>query len=124
MLQWSGVLMVVGLIGCLASAWLETHGLISFFFIAAIGSAGCCLTSYRNEHGLWILASLFLLLYSFIYVVFVLGQIRDALRGAVPDPAGVTVDFAVGLALLATNIRFLIQAARYNWCFVNKNGHH
>lgn len=61
------------------------------------------------------LALPFLFVNAFIYICICIGQFRDGWQGARPDSFLLTLDVAMGTALLLISVRFLIRIARENY---------
>jgi hypothetical protein len=91
------------------------HGTVTGFLAIGLGASGGAFTKWRSERGLWMLAILFLLMNAFVYFCFCFGQVRDALRGVLPDNIALTVDVSLGALLLLVQMRFLVRVARANY---------
>ncbi len=91
-------------------------------FAIFLGACGGSLVDWRHERGLWMLAGLFLLFCCAIYGLFICGQVRDIIRGAVETNIGLMIDFSLGTMLLSSTIRFLWRVAKYNRTFSREPG--
>jgi hypothetical protein len=52
---------------------------------------------------------------AFVYVCICIGQLRDAVRGAIPDSNFLILDASIGTLLLVINLRFLLNVAKENY---------
>ena len=114
-IRWAGLLILGGLLLGAASAWLKFPGVITAAFAISLGASGGTLIRWRTEPGLWMIAGLFLILFSSIYALCLFGQGRDLLRGAGRPDLGVVIDLSLGTTLLASTNRFLWRVAKTNW---------
>lgn len=107
---------LLGGMAVVAASYLgDGAGLISGFFCAALGAAGGSLVNWQRERGLWMLAGVFLVMFSAVYLLSCCGQLADVWRGAKPADLAVSVDFVVGTLLLSAMLRFLVTVARDNY---------
>ena len=107
-------LIFAGLALCIVGARFETFGVVTGAFILMLGGSGGSFGMWRRELGLWMLASLFLVLCFplaaiFEYHAFV-GDLRNSRLGFWR-----MVDFVVGPTVLMFQVRFLATVARFNW---------
>lgn len=121
-IRWAGPLILVGMLLGFASARLECPGVITAMFAIGLGACGGSLVHWRHEHGLWMLAGLFLLVHCAIYGLFIYGQVRDIFRGAPQLDVGLMIDFGIGTMLLSGTLRFLWRVTKYNRTFSRESG--
>jgi hypothetical protein len=113
-IRWGGLLLLGGMALALVSACFKIPGIISAMHFMALGAAAGTLVQWRTDRGLWMVAGLFLAIFSAIYGMFLFGQFRDMVAG-VQVGVGLAIDGGVATALLITMLRFLWRVTRYNW---------
>ena len=94
---------------------LDGHGIITGFFLAALGVSGASLSKWRFERGLWMYAVVFIFVYGFFYAISIFEQIMDVIQGAPPNNPALVMDFSIGSLLLVTTLKFLFRVARENY---------
>ena len=77
-------LIVGGLVLIGLSLVLDGFGVITGIIAAGLGVAAAGLTAWRTERGLWMLAVVLLLMYTFSYVGICMGKLLDAWRRSRP----------------------------------------
>ncbi len=116
-IRWAGQLILFGMLLAFLSVQLDWPGVITAVFAIGLGAAGGSLVHWRDERGLWMLAGVFLLIYTAIYALSAFGQVGDIIRGARQPEISLVIDFSVGTMLLSATLRFLWRVARENWTF-------
>lgn len=110
-----GRLILAGMLLGVLSAHLNLPGTICSVHLIGLGAMGGTFRDWRTEHGLWMLAALFLVINCGIYSLMVFGEVRDILRGANRANWEVTIDAGIAVAILSINVRFLTRIMRFNW---------
>lgn len=81
------------------------------FFMATYGS----LHDYRTERGLWMLAALFALFGTGMWIMFTLGGLLPSWRGTRPAPWWLALDVAGSTILYAQTTRLALSMGLHNW---------
>jgi hypothetical protein len=118
-LSWAAPLILLGMLFGVAAARFQQPGVITAVFATCLGASGGALRDWRQERGLWMLASLFLVINVAVYGLLNFGQAHDLMRGVPWGEFGLTIDVAIGTMLLASNVRFLWRVAKGNWTFTH-----
>lgn len=98
----------------------DDHGIITGFFLAALGVSAAGLSEWRSERGLWMLATVYLPIYGCVYSLIILSNIIDALRGVPANGPALVVDSSLGTLLLVALLRFVLKVARENYYVSNR----
>ena len=113
----AGWLMIATFVCGLLCVKYDLSGILTVVQLGSLSASAAMLVNYRRERGLWMLASLFLVLLIAIYALGVLGKLCDALRGVAP-PLAILIDAALATLVLTIHIRFLWNTAWANYaCF-------
>lgn len=115
--RWCGPMALAGL-GCgFAVAYLGLPGVVTCTVLLMLGAAAGSLEQYRAERGLWMLAALWIVIFTATYLMFSVGRMLDVARNAPALPIGLLADFAIATALLTASVRFLWRIVLFNWSF-------
>jgi hypothetical protein len=118
---WAPVSICLGFAIVGLSIAFDSSGIITGFFLGGLGVTAAGLSGWRRERGLWMLATVLILMYGFCYVVSCFSQVMDAMRGAPANHPALVVDFSIGTLLLIATLRFLFNVARENYTFSNSD---
>jgi hypothetical protein len=100
------ILMLPAFLGCFLCARLDVPGLLSCFQIAAFAASAAMFTDFRVERGLWMLATLYFLIWAGISLLWLYGETRDWIRGVAPA-ATLILDAAIATSIMHAHTKYL-----------------
>lgn len=94
-------------------AWFGVPALLTSFQLVAFSISAATLSDFRTEKGLWMLATLYFVLWAAISMIWTYGEVRDWMNGAAP-PQGILVDGAFATLVMQSHVRYLWKIMRCN----------
>ena len=87
---------------------------VSTVMLVGLGAMSGAFEDWRTEHGLWMLGTLFLLIFGGFYAIITYHQIADWLVGRAPLQGWAAIDWLIATSTLAHKIRFLLSVSYWN----------
>lgn len=107
------VLMLPAFIGCFVCSQFDVPGLLSCFQLAAFAVSAEMFSRFQVERGLWMLATLFFLIWAGLSLMWLYGETQDWIRGVAP-PVSLIADAAIATSIMHSHNRYLWKIATRN----------
>ena len=94
----------------------DAPGILTVMQTAAMGISAVMFSGYRRERGLWMHATLYLLLYASVHGLGLYGEMRDGMRGVAP-PLTILIDATLATFVLGIHVKLLWNVGTANFRF-------